>query len=223
MRWIINMLQYGNKIFSRGWWIRWEVKTFRITVMRFSALLFKVYQCQKYRVLGEISWQGSHFASSCLSVTVSQSVFLTFLPEQFYILSSWNGLKWAMRGRAVFGIEKAVLEQSVLKYCKNHSRFWSIKWKSKKFPRNTGKAVDLGCALKLAELGGESLCWFQWALNSPCKGKRWLQEKKEVSKLCSHKLIIASLALCVVGSCSSIRVWERGRCKTKGWESTDVF
>lgn len=35
-----------------------------------------------------------------------------------------------MRGRMVFGIEKAILEPSVLKYWKNHSRFWLSEWKS---------------------------------------------------------------------------------------------
>lgn len=124
---------------------------------------------------------------SCLSVIFLNSVFLTFMSEQFCILSSWSCLKWNLR-RTVFGIEKAILEQSVLKYWKNHTSFWSIKWKvtiSKKHWQVWGFQL----CVKACQSRGESLCWFRWGLDWPCKGKRLLHEKREVLKLRSHKLI----------------------------------
>ena len=113
---------------------------------------------------------------SCLLVTFLNSVFLTFMPEEFYILSTWSCLKLNMRGRMVFWIEKAILEQSVIKYWKNHTKFWSINWTNKNFQEILA-SLGFWAVAKACQSQGESLCWFQWVLDWPCKGKWLLHEK----------------------------------------------
>lgn len=170
MRWIINMLQHGNKIFSRSWW---KIdKKWKLSKQSYLVFVFCFFNFTNAKNTGwywkfpgkdlTLQW----IDLSCLSVMFLNSVFLTLMPEKFYILSSWSCLKWNMRGRMVFGTEKAILEEPELKYWKNHTRFWSIKWKSKNLqetlriwavlqslPRSGGVAVLISMGFGLALQG----------------------------------------------------------------------